>query len=302
MRNKNEFISVFTATYNRSNLLQRLFVSLKEQTYMNFEWVIVDDGSTDDTSHVINQFKKEALFEIVYEKQTNQGKHIAINKGLQLAKGKYFFIVDSDDRLPKESIQIISNKIQLIDNKENVAGVVGLKCFFDKTIVGSNNLKNDIICSLLEHRYKYKRLGDRAEVIKTAVFRKFKFPKFNTETFVPESIVWNRMALKYSMLFFPENVYECEYLEDGLSSKSIALRRKNPVGISVLYSELTHIKSIDMVTKFKTHINFWRFYWCLSNSLKRKHFFYIKNHFYTIICMPIGTIMYCKDTLVNYLR
>lgn len=289
-------ITIFTATYNRAALLPVLFASLKIQTSLNFEWIIVDDGSTDNTEQVIAAYKKEASFNIIYHKQQNQGKHIAINKGLELANGNYFYIVDSDDRLPEKSIEIINKKIKLIENEKNIAGVVGLKCYFDATTVGSKDLKENLICSHLEHRFKYNYIGDRAEVIKTKVFREFLFPKYGTENFVPESIVWNRIAQKYKMLFFPENVYECEYLEDGLSFKSIKLRRKNPIGISILYKELGNTKSIGFLNRSKVYINFWRFFWCLPNSIKLKHFFYIKNHLFTFFCLPIGTLIYLKDS------
>lgn len=299
MKNKTDLITIFTATYNRSHLLKRLFNSLKEQTYKNFEWVIVDDGSTDNTSETVNAIKKQVSFKIIYKKQPNQGKHIAINTGISLANGNYFFIVDSDDRLPKNALKIIATKLINIKNDNTIAGVVGLKCYFDSVVVGSKKMEKEVICSQLDYRFFYNNTGDRAEVVKTSIFKEFLFPKFADENFVPESIVWNRMAQNYKMLYFPENVYECEYLEDGLSKKSVYLRMQNPIGASTLYAELGAIKSIKPTIKIKAQINFWRFFFRLPKSKMKTQLNLIKNHRLTPICFPLGILFFLKDTLKN---
>ena len=102
-------ITVFTPTFNRAHLLFRLYKNLKQQTFSNFEWVIVDDGSIDNTKDIVLDFIKEGVLNIRYHYQKNSGKHIAINKGLDLAQGEWFFIVDSDDFL-------ISNALSFLDN------------------------------------------------------------------------------------------------------------------------------------------------------------------------------------------
>ena len=100
-------ITVFTPTYNRGNLLKRLYDSLCNQSFKDFEWLIVDDGSKDDTETVIANFIAQQKLVINYLKQENGGKHRAINKGVKEAKGEYFFIADSDDRLPKEALMLV---------------------------------------------------------------------------------------------------------------------------------------------------------------------------------------------------
>ena len=97
-------ITVFTPTYNRAYMIDKLYDSLCLQTCKDFEWIVVDDGSVDNTEELIQNFIQENKIHIVYYKQKNQGKHIAINKGVELAKGELFFIVDSDDILPKDSL------------------------------------------------------------------------------------------------------------------------------------------------------------------------------------------------------
>ena len=100
-------ITIFTPTYNRAYILPILFESLKIQTVKEFEWIIVDDGSTDNTESLIYKFKEECNFSIRYFKKENQGKHIAINFGVEKAKGNLFFIVDSDDYISLQLLVIL---------------------------------------------------------------------------------------------------------------------------------------------------------------------------------------------------
>lgn len=295
MKGIKPLITVFTATYNRAHLLPRLFTSLTEQTASNFEWIIVDDGSTDMTPQVVQKFKDSTTFPILYYLQENQGKHIAINKGVSSANGAFFFIVDSDDRLPHNSIEIINAKLNQIFGDDKIAGVVGLKCFFNQKVVGSTHIREDIICDIFDYRYDYKVIGDRAEVFKTAILKKIPFPKFGQEKFVPESIVWNRIGQEYNMLFFNENIYECEYLADGLSAHSIALRRQNPKGILSLYSELGRIKKIGIHNRIKVYTNFWRFYFCDKEN-KRRNIKLVKFELLVLMTLPLGLFFYLRDT------
>lgn len=120
-------ITVFTPTYNRGKLLYRVYESLQKQTYKDFEWVIVDDGSTDETERIVTELKNEAKFSIIYKKKKNEGKHIAINEGCRLARGEWFFIVDSDDYLTDDALDTVNYYSNEIRDKSDFAGVVGLR-------------------------------------------------------------------------------------------------------------------------------------------------------------------------------
>ena len=100
-------ITIITPTYNRAILLKRLYESLKNQTNYDFEWLIVDDGSTDDTQTVIQEFEKENLIAIQSLRQDNGGKHRALNRGIARVNTELIFIVDSDDYLPKDAVDLI---------------------------------------------------------------------------------------------------------------------------------------------------------------------------------------------------
>ena len=121
-------ITVFTPTYNRAYIIEKLYHSLQRQTFKDFEWIVVDDGSEDETEDLFKKIQKDKnLFEIRYIKQKNGGKHRAINKGIEIAKGELFFIVDSDDYLIDTALKTITEIEESIpeNEKKQFAGVCG---------------------------------------------------------------------------------------------------------------------------------------------------------------------------------
>ncbi|MGN5534843.1 glycosyltransferase family 2 protein [Acinetobacter sp. Lyrl_1] len=255
-------ISIVTATYNRAHLLPRLYESLKSQKSLNFEWIVVDDGSVDDTEKFIMTVKAEKLIEISYIKKNNGGKHTALNIGIEAARYDYIFFVDSDDILPENSIYIISNKIKEIINRPDytrLAGICGLKSDFNGKVVG-NNLTKDIVCSYLDFRYKYNIIGDKAEVFKKKILLDYKFPVYKREKFCPEALIWNRISTKYNMLFFNDIIYCCEYQEEGLSHNSINIRKNSPNSTLLYYYEFINY-NLSFYHNFRALLNFWRFYY-----------------------------------------
>jgi len=209
-------VTIFTPTYNRGSLLGKLYESLKKQSCKEFEWIIVDDGSTDDTEQVVNTFINEGEIDITYQRQSNGGKHVAINTGVSLANGRYFFIVDSDDCLPSNSIEIIYKWLRTIDNDDSFAGVGGLKSFPNK-LIGTTFDGEFVDCKSTE-RNKYNITGDKAEIFKLAILKKYPFPRFDGEKFITESVVWNKISLDgYKIRWFNEVIYYGEYLDGGLT-------------------------------------------------------------------------------------
>ena len=128
-------ITVLTPSYNRGDLLKNLYQSLREQIFDDFEWIVVDDGSTDSTSEIITHFKEDKKIVIKYIKQSNGGKHTAINAGVKISTGELIIIVDSDDTLPKDSLLIINNQYLKIREDATVGGVCGLIYYHRETLV-----------------------------------------------------------------------------------------------------------------------------------------------------------------------
>ena len=224
------FITIFTPTYNRKDLIDRLYQSLLQQTQKNFEWLVVDDGSTDDTEkYFTNLLSTEHPFPILYIKQNNGGKHRAINNGVNNALGKLFFIVDSDDYLTPNAIEKINQWITTLDNSHKWAGISGLRGFSKNSVVGQHSDFSYIDAKNNERR-KYNLLGDKAEVYFTDVLKQHPFPEIPGENFISEEIVWNAIARDgYYLRWFNEIIYICDYLEGGLT-KDNDKDKSNPQG------------------------------------------------------------------------
>lgn len=291
---KNMKITIFTATYNRAYLIKNLYESICNQSYKKFEWVVVDDGSTDQTEELFNQFINEGKIEIKYIKQSNKGKHFAINKGVINATGTLFFIVDSDDKLPENSLEKIVSYYQTNKNLPKFGGLAGRNSYFDGRLVGSQNNFDTVFSNALEIRYKHKIEGDLSEVFLTNVLKEFPFPEIENEKFCPEALVWNRIAQKYNLLYFSESIYFCEYNNDGLTAKIVKIRRDSPIASMICYGELNSYK-IPIKEKIKASINFWRFSFNSNLSFHKK--LKLINHYPTIISLPVGFAMFILDKI-----
>ena len=286
-------VTVFTPTYNRAYILEHLYQSLCLQTCKDFEWLIVDDGSTDNTEDLVNAWLSGNSFSIRYIRQKNGGKHRAINNGIQSAKGELFYIVDSDDQLPPNAIGDIIKVYSDIKDDSEFAGVCGLKYYFDGVKVGDSFTHEVLDCSMLDFRYVHKMKGDMAEVFKTEVLKCFPFPEFEGEKFCPEAVVWNRIGCKYKMRYFNKDIYHCDYLPDGLTAKIVQIRMKSPQTTMLCYSELCKMR-VPFSIKVKSAVNFWRFAFCSKESFKTK----VKMvGAMTFPLMFLGLAMHLKDKM-----
>lgn len=263
-------ITVFTPTYNRGYIISNLYESLTRQTVKNFEWIVIDDGSTDHTEKLFQNFLKEKNdFSITYKKVPNGGKHRAINKGVSLAKGDLFFIVDSDDYLTDDAIERIVEVESSIpnDKKKKFAGVCGVKGYSKKEIVGASFEGKYLDITSLE-RSKYKISGDKAEVFYTAVLKKYPFPEYEGENFITEAVVWDRIAYDgFKLRFFNDIIYICDYLPDGLTAHESDLFNKNPHGFGVYIYQ----KGLFGVTRgVKKWEEIWKYYHQFQGVISHK--------------------------------
>ena len=227
------FVTIFTSTYNRHYTIDRLYHSLLRQTQNNFEWLVIDDGSTDDTEkYFCSLISKPQPFQIRYIKQENGGKHRAINKGVNIANGALFFIVDSDDYLAENAIDKINQWVTSLDNSHKWAGVSGLRGFQNNNPIGKTGLSKKYTDAKHSELKKKNLIGDKAQVYFTDILRKYPFPEIEGENFITEEIVWNAIAREnYFIRWFPQIIYITEYLEDGLTHNFELLNKKNPKGL-----------------------------------------------------------------------
>ena len=245
------FCTVFTPTYNRGYLLERLYQSLKKQTITDFEWIIVDDGSTDDTEKIVAKWLNDkSNFPIYYYKKENGGKHTAINYGIKHAKGKMFFIVDSDDYLTSNAIEDIFECEKTIADLEKFAGISCCKYYENDALIGTFPNKKYIDATNLE-RKKYNLNGDKAEVYYTKVLKKYKFPEYKGEKFLSECIVWNKIAHDgFKIRWFPNKIYVCDYIEDGLTQNIDKHIENSPKGYLTLIQQEIAFKNVTIKEKY----------------------------------------------------
>lgn len=212
-------ITVFTPTYNRVHLLQRLYESLIMQTAYDFEWLVVDDESTDDTIAFLEEIQSSnPPFQVRFFAQKHGGKHRAINLALEYAEGKYFFIVDSDDWLPEHAIEDIIEWLRDIQEIPTLCGVAGQKALANGKPVGSSFDCGEYVDASSLERKKLRIEGDKAEVFDVDIMKAHLFPEFEGEYFVTEAVCWNAIAADgYKLRWHQKPIYYCEYLEDGLS-------------------------------------------------------------------------------------
>ena len=291
------FISILTPTYNRGKLLLPLYDSLKNLTFKDFEWLIVDDGSEDDTEQYalswIAHNIQNAEFPIRYIKKSNGGKHTAINRGVREANGELILILDSDDTLPSDSLATIAQYYEQCKGYKDCAGVCGLMAHHDGQLIGTGFPKDPMYESALLFRYAEKGnvTGDLLEVYKTSVMREFPFPEIENEKFCPESLVWNRIANKYKLFCFNKVIYYRDYLDGGLTSKIVRIRMNSPIASTMTYAEMLDY-DISLKWKIRSAINYWRFRYCIKNkALKAPD---VK--WYWRLFQIIGLLMHLKDS------
>lgn len=288
-------ITVFTPTYNRAHLLPRLYASLCIQICKDFEWLVVDDGSNDNTRELLAGYVSENRIEINYIKQPNGGKHRAINRGVANAKGYLFMIVDSDDYFASNLvIEKVIRHIPFLEQNDDFCAVVGNKIFENGKTIGTQCSYDVLDSDFIFYREVHQITGDKAEVIKTVVMREFPFPTFNDEKFMVEGVVWNRMAQKYKAKYLNTPYVICEYQVDGLSASIKNCRQNSPHAFSLYYSEYCAMKRVRFVNKVKRSIAYWATYFKVDHNNRLREKYMIK---YFWITKPFGWLLHKMNKL-----
>lgn len=237
-------ITVFTPTYNRAYIIENLYRSLQRQTFKDFEWLVVDDGSSDNTKELFDRWiADDNVFPVRYYKQCNGGKCRAINRALDLAQGELFFTVDSDDYLTDDALEKVYEWESSLPKGAKFCGVAG-NLGISEDITPNEPFKEKYLDKNLLERYTYKEKGrsvlggERAYVFYTDIHRRYKYPVFDDEKFMTEAVAWNRMAADgYLMRFYKDIIWIYEYKEDGLTRSGYKLFLDNPRGYGLWLKE-----------------------------------------------------------------
>ena len=287
--------TVFTPTFNRKELLEKLYKSLQKQTFKDFEWLIVDDGSTDGTKEKVEEFLSEKKLEIKYYFKENGGKQRAYNFATEKANGELFICLDSDDEYVENGLEIILKYWKKYDKNIDIAGMGYLSTYPNREIIGSSFPEKEMISTQFEIYNKYGVKGDKGLMFRTEIIKKYKFPVFEDEKFITEAIVYNRICEKYKMAYVNEKIEIKEYQEDGLTAKYNNLLLRNPKGQALYHNEINSQK-LTFKQKILNNAVYYKF--CKVAGYKfGKIFKESKNKLFLIFAIPIGEFMWKKVKL-----
>lgn len=215
--------TVFTPTYNRAHTLPRLYASLGAQTFRDFEWVVVDDGSDDGTEALVAGWASDSAFPIRYLRQPNQGKHVAFNRGVREARGELLLSIDSDDELLPDALERFKLHWNAIPDRERArfSAVTGLCVDRQGQVVGTRFPSDPTDSDPLEIRFRHRVRGEKCGFHRTEVLRANPFPEPQGQRFVTESIVWDKIARSYRTRYVnePMRIYHEDFDDSSLTTR-----------------------------------------------------------------------------------
>ena len=230
-------ITVFTPTFNRAYIIETLYRSIQRQTCRDFEWVVVDDGSSDGTEELFAKWMEEGNdFPIRYVKQENGGKCRAINRGVKEARGELFFTVDSDDYLTDDALEKVVRWEAELPKNENFCGF-SANLGYSPTETPNKIFESGYLDGTAFDRYAEAN-GERAMILYTDIMRKYPYPEFPGEKFMTEAVTWNRMAWDgYRIRYVNDIIWIWEYKPDGLTKAGYKVFLDNPWGTALFFRE-----------------------------------------------------------------
>lgn len=281
-------LTVFTPTFNRAYCLHIGYEALKRQTCKDFKWLIIDDGSTDNTKELVDSWIAEGIVEIEYHYKENGGMHTGHNKAYELISTELNVCIDSDDYMPDNAIELIINKWNNFSDKSYLAGMIGLDAFKNGKITG-NKIPDNLIKGSLDDLYqKYNVTGDKKIVLRTDVVKKYPpYPEYDKERLVPLDILYLIIGKDYDFVY--DNSIYCivEYLEDGSSKNIFKQYTQSPRGFA--YARKIQIKySNSLLYILKNYVHL------VSSALFAKNLsiaFHQTNPLLVIFALPFGLIL-----------
>ncbi|WP_226677991.1 glycosyltransferase family 2 protein [Mesobacillus jeotgali] len=281
-------LTVFTPTYNRSYCLHQCYESLVRQTCKDFVWMIIDDGSTDNTKELVDKWKKDKLIDIDYIWQENHGMHGAHNTAYDSIKTELNVCIDSDDYMPDDAVEKIITMWKSFGS-EKFSGIIGLDSYTDGKVIGTS-LPGGLMASTLFDLYqKHGVTGDKKLVYRTELTKRYPYPVFENEKYVGLAYKYHMLDQEYEMLLMNEVLCCVEYLPDGSSLNMLRQYRKNPKGFAFYRKELMKLPFANNKFKFRQAIHY------VSSCLLDKNSQFIKetpNKALTTVAIPLGMVLF----------
>lgn len=280
-------LTVFTPTYNRAYILNQCYESLVRQTSKDFIWLIIDDGSTDETVKLVEEWmKKDNGFEIRYHYKQNGGMHTGHNAAYELIDTELNVCIDSDDFMPDNAVELIVDFWKK-NGSDKYSGIIALDIYKNGEVIGCE--LPDEKSTTLSGFYDNGGKGDKKLIYRTDVINSYpKYPEFEGEKFVPLDYKYLLADQDYELLILNEPVCVVEYMEDGSSKNMLRQYYKNPKGFA--FMRKVHMKyDKGFVKKFKTCIHY------VSSSFISKNKSFVSeshNKFFTVLAIPFGVCLY----------
>lgn len=255
-------LTIFTPLYNRAKFLPRIYNSIVNQSAADFEWLIIDDGSTDNAGEIIESLRlRNPSFPIHYYYKENGGKHSAINYAAKKARGVYMLWLDSDDWLLPESLSNFIPELVKAQNEDTISAVVGLRLSSDFKPLGSYIPNNIIDVHFLRFILSNRVEGDYSWAIKVSILKEYPFPIYEHENFCTEGLILNRISEKYLTRFVGISVTIGSYIEGGLTQRINELTKHNPFGFLQYYKEIITSRQSNISAKIRFTVLYWN-QWC----------------------------------------
>ena len=296
--------TVFTATYDRAHVLPRVFDCLESQTFRDFEWLVVDDGSVDGTRALLEGWQSRADFPLRYFYQSHAGKHVAFNRGVREARGQLFLSWDSDDGAVSTALERFKAHWDAIpgDRKSRFSAVTALRMYDDGHPVG-DRFPHDITDSeSLELYFKYRVRGDKWGFHRTDVLRDHPFPEPQGLTFVSESIVWFAIARRYKTRYVNEYLginYVSAATEPRLSNLTVTTAQGRLVFHKAVIEDYLDYVSVAPSLILKSLVNYSRYSFISGIGLRGQpnRVASIGRKVLVLSVIPLGLAFYLWDRL-----
>lgn len=281
-------LTVFTPTYNRAYTLHKCYESLKSQTNQDFKWLIIDDGSSDNTKELVQKWIDENNLDITYHYQKNQGMHGAHNTAYELIDTELNVCIDSDDYMPEDAVEKILNYWKE-HKSDDLAGLIGLDAYENGEVIGTklpDNLKSETLFDLYQKR---KIKGDKKIVYRTDLSKQYPYPVFEDERYVGLAYKYYKIDQTHKLGLLNEVLCIVEYMEDGSSKNMLHQYKRNPKGFAFYRIENLKNPRASWIYKYKECIHY------VSSRLLSGERQFLKNNpqkLLTFFALPLGYLLY----------
>ena len=282
-------LTVFTSTYNRANTLPRTYQSLCRQACKDFEWLLIDDGSTDGTCDLAHKWLEEGIICLRYVYKENGGLHTGYNKAIELAESELCMCVDSDDWIPDDGVEKIISFWKM-HQRNDVGGIVGL-CFTPEGNPIGGYFPSDLYeTKFIDLPYRHHHRGDVKMVHRTELLKALKpMPSFGKEKYFNPIYLFHQIDVKYPLLVLNDNLCFVDYQVTGMTNNILKQYVNSPRSFSELRKLVMKRKDAPLSLRFRSAVHY------VSSQIMLRNRRWLKDspdRVLTILAAPLGVVLF----------